>query len=131
LLGRLESEGWVGYREERLGNRPPRRVYSLTRRGAQEFRRRLRARLAGHVPPDHPDAVSLNFLDLLPPEESRALLQERFNRLQGRMGTLRAVPPETRRKHPGIDYIVRQTEFEADWLRNMLETLEHKEAPDG
>jgi len=131
LLGKLESEGWIGFREERQGNRPPRRVYSLTPRGQHEFRRRLRARLAGHVPSDHPDAVSLNFLDLLPRKESRELLRERFHHLQDRIGTLREVSTETRRRHPGIDYIVRQTEFEADWLRNMLETLEHKETPDG
>jgi DNA-binding PadR family transcriptional regulator len=47
-LHRLEAEGLITHRVEREGNRPERKVYSITAEGRDEFRRWL------HQPPDSP-----------------------------------------------------------------------------
>ena len=50
LLSNMAEDGWVTYREEQEGNRPPRRVYAITAQGEVAFQRLLRENLANYQP---------------------------------------------------------------------------------
>src|SRR5262249_30084939 len=65
LLERLRRRGDVALALERPGNRPERRVYSVTPAGEARFQAMLRASLGAHAPARHPDEVGLYFLDAL------------------------------------------------------------------
>lgn len=123
ILSRLEAKGWVTAREEREGNRPPRRVYAVTADGEAHFQTLLHARLSTHTPSIHADAVSLNFLSLLPPAEAVALLSQRLEAVQTRLGELRTLVGDDAGEHYGVDYLLQHTRFEHAWLRELIEKL--------
>lgn len=123
LLRKLEAAGWVRHKEERQGGHPPRRVYRLTAAGEKEFQRLVHERLAAHVAADHPDAVSLNYLHLVPRKEALRLLRARREALHARLQVLRMLPDSKRRKQPGADYVVEQAAFELRWLDAFVRRL--------
>jgi DNA-binding PadR family transcriptional regulator len=123
ILSQLEARGWVTSTEERQGNRPPRRVYAVTPAGEAEFERLLRKRLAVHIPDDHADAVSLNFLSELPPDEGVALLSERLHAVQQRLDDLRAQDVEGAEVHYGLDCLLKHAQLERDWLQALVNKL--------
>ena len=88
LLAKLEQEGLVLGREERIAKRPPRTIYTITEAGRAEFSRLLQERLAEFQPIEYPDGISLNFIDALPPETVVPLLEQRASRLAARCATL-------------------------------------------
>ncbi len=77
LLDKMAEDGWVTYREEREGNRPPRRVFAITPEGEAAFQQLLRESLADYQPIVFPGNIGLLFLDAIPPEEALELLQKR------------------------------------------------------
>ncbi len=123
FLARFEKSGWVTGHEEREGNRPPRRVYAITASGEEAFQSLLRERLGAHSPSDHPDAVSLNFLSLLPPAEAVALLSQRLEAVQARLGELHVQGAEEAGEHYGVDYLFRHAQFEHEWLSELIKKL--------
>ena len=80
LLTVMEKDGWVTHTQEQEGNRPLRRVYTVTEIGKVAFDRLLRENLSTHPLPEFPGVVGLDFLHALPPEESIALLEKRLPR---------------------------------------------------
>ena len=48
LLNDMEKDGWVTHTQEQEGNRPQRRVYSVTEDGEAAFYRLLRENLSSH-----------------------------------------------------------------------------------
>jgi DNA-binding PadR family transcriptional regulator len=62
LLERMEKQGLISHYEAQAGNRPRRRVYSLTPAGDAEFQRLLRERAVTYTPPelqgDHQPGIS-------------------------------------------------------------------------
>jgi DNA-binding PadR family transcriptional regulator len=123
LLNGFEKNGWVTGHEEREGNRPPRRVYSITSDGENTFQALLRERLGTHSLSIHADAVSLNFLSLLPATEAVALLSQRLEAVQARLDELRAQGAEDAGEHYGVDYLLKHTQFEADWLGELIDRM--------
>ncbi len=83
LLNQMADDGWVTYRTEQEGNRPPRRIYALTAKGEAAFQRMLRESLARYEPPRFPGNTGLLFLDALSPGEASALLQQRRASVEG------------------------------------------------
>jgi len=77
LLNKMTDDGWITYREEREGNRPPRRVYAITPQGEVAFQQLLRESLADYKPVDFLGNIGLLFLGELPTEEALSLLQQR------------------------------------------------------
>ena len=67
LLAKLEHDRLVVGREERVEKRPPRTVYTITETGRAEFLRLLQERLIEVQPFEHPDSISLNFINSLEP----------------------------------------------------------------
>lgn len=56
----MEQDGWVTFREEQEGKRPPRRVYRITPEGVRAFQQMLRDSIAGYTDPEFPGAVAFN-----------------------------------------------------------------------
>lgn len=126
LLAKLEQKGWVTHKEEREGNRPPRLVYSITQEGQAEFGNLLRKRLSDHEPGEHPDGVSLNFIGALKPKKAGALLKQRLELLEERYAALDEFPYDVRQAHPGLDYLIRQSELERDFISGLIKRLKKK-----
>jgi DNA-binding PadR family transcriptional regulator len=82
LLSKMADKGWVTCREEREGNRPPRRVFAITPEGEAAFQRLLRKSLADFEPIVSPGNIALLFLQALPPEEAVELMQKRRARVE-------------------------------------------------
>jgi DNA-binding PadR family transcriptional regulator len=124
LLRKLEEQGWVRHKEERQGGHPPRRVYRLTAAGEKEFQRLIHERLAAHVAAEHPDAVSLNYLHLVPRKEALKLLRARREALYARLQVLRKLPSESLRSKPGGAYVLEHARFELRWLDTFIRNLD-------
>jgi DNA-binding PadR family transcriptional regulator len=120
LLNKMAEDGWVTYREEQEGNRPPRRVFAISPEGEAAFQRLLRECLADYQPIVFPGNIGLLFLPGIPPQEALDLLQKR-------RGTVKAVL-ETVSSHPGHDegseYVLmhqkRHLLIELDWLDELM-----------
>ena len=134
LLNSMAEDGWVTYREEREGNRPPRRVYALTPEGEAAFQRLLRENLTGFQPVVFPANVGLLFLDLLPAEEVQELLLERRKKVASVLRMTR-----DHDMHQGSSELIllhqtRHLETEMEWLDQVIARLgsrDHGLAPDG
>ena len=123
LLAKLDNEGLVEGHEERIAKRPPRTTYTITEAGRAEFNRLLHERLAEFQPIEYPDGISLNFLDVLPPETVVPLLEQRASRLAARCATLAGFSDDIRASHPGLDFLVRLSELEQSFLLELIEKL--------
>ena len=126
LLAKLEESGFVTHTEERMNNRPPRLVYSITILGKEEFKRLLRERLGEFQPIEYPDGVSLNFIELIKPQEALPLLKQKQERLAIRCKALIGFSDEIRASHPGIDFLVLQANLENKFLNNLVEKIQQK-----
>ena len=86
LLNDMEADGWVSYTEEQEGNRPPRRVYSVTEEGENGFFIACSAKTFHHIwAPEFPGVVGLDFLYLLPRDEAASLLENRLEVVRGKI----------------------------------------------
>jgi PadR family transcriptional regulator AphA len=127
LLTRLEEDGLVSGREERIARRPPRTVYTITAQGRAQFARLLEERLAEHDPLDYPDGISLNFVHTLEPEAIVPLLERRLARLAARCEALAGFSDDIRASHPGLDLLIRLVETERSYLHGFIEKLKRAE----
>ncbi len=82
LLDKMTADGWITYREEQVGNRPPRKIYSITAAGEAAFCNLLRQSLAEYHPTEYASPVNLAFLSALPAEEALSLLEGRRVQVQ-------------------------------------------------
>jgi DNA-binding PadR family transcriptional regulator len=82
LLDKMTTDGWITYREEQVGNSPPRKIYSVTPEGEEIFRDLLRKSLAEYLPTEFTCPVNLAFLSALPTEEALSLLEGRRGQVQ-------------------------------------------------
>lgn len=123
ILGKLENDGLIAGQEERIDNRPPRTVYTITEAGQAEFARLLQERLAEYKPLEYPDGISLNFLDVLSPDVTVPLLEQRAQRLAARCATFDGFSDDIRASHPGLDFLVRLAELEQSLLQDLIEKL--------
>jgi len=124
LLNKMASDGWITEEQVREGNRPPRRVYSLTPAGEAEYQRILRANLADYRPALFPGDIGLAFIDDLPVEEALSLLNERREKLQKALHQVEAAPPHQGRLQWPIQHQVRHLETELEWLDEILQELQ-------
>jgi DNA-binding PadR family transcriptional regulator len=116
LLSNMAEDGWVTFREEQEGNRPPRRVYAITPKGEVAFQRLLRENLVNYEPSDFTCHIGLAFLDELAPEEAVPLLHSRRAGMEELLESTRA-----HGEHPGslqlmLERQVHLLAAELDWL---------------
>jgi len=123
LLNQMAADGWISYREEREGNRPPRRVYAIAPAGEAAFQRLLRESLVAYAAPQMPSVIAYSYLNELPVDEAVALLRERQQMVNKRFHQLEATPPEMLQAHLGMVYLHRFYAAELEWLDEIINQL--------
>jgi DNA-binding PadR family transcriptional regulator len=123
LLNDMETDGWVTHQEEREGNRPPRRVYTVTKEGEAAFYRLLRENLSTYAAPEFPGVVGLDFVYALPTEEVVALLEQRHQTIEEKFQQLDGVSAEIRQSHLAIEYLHHYYATEIRWLAKVINRL--------
>lgn len=124
LLGKMEKKGWVTSREEQEGKRPPRRVFAITAEGESLFQELLRGALPEYRRPAFPGNVPMLFMDALPQDELRDLLDLRQDAIQERMVALETHLDHI--AHPLFDHHLMVLRAEKEWIDGLLEGLEEK-----
>jgi DNA-binding PadR family transcriptional regulator len=124
LLSNMADDGWVTFREEQEGNRPPRRVYAITPQGEVTFQRLLRESLANYQPSDFTCHIGLAFLDWLSPEEALPLLHSRRTGMEELLRSTRA-----HGEHPGSLQLMLERQVhllvaELEWLDTVIVRLQ-------
>lgn len=120
LLSKMEADGWVIHKSEQVGNRPARRVYSVTPAGEEAFQTMVRESLATYTVPEFPSTVALYFLDMLPPEELHELLLHRRKMAQANLDQLDELSAEVRETHPSVEYLYRFLIGELEWVDGLI-----------
>ena len=125
LLERMSRSGLVTVHTEQEGNRPPRKVYSITAKGRAQFYNLLRQNLARADTPIYKGDAGLLFLDHLPREEAATGLQMRLDHLLQQADRLRDAARHHRSAGVAlsIDHRLLHMEVEIDWLTRFLERL--------
>ncbi|MBD3278269.1 MAG: hypothetical protein GF388_08220 [Candidatus Aegiribacteria sp.] len=123
LLSVMEKDGWITHRTEKDGNRPKKRVYSLTETGEKAFIDLLRKNLSSLPRPEFPGLVGLDLIGCLPSDEASELLSVRLKLLEEHFHDLDDIPESVMKSHPSIRYMHRYYSAELDWIREMIRGL--------
>jgi len=123
LLSDMETDGWVTHQEEQEGNRPLRRVYTVTEEGEAVFYRLLRENLASSPSPEFPGVVGLDFVYALPGEEVITLLEQRHQAIEAKFQQLDDVSAEIRESHLAVEYLHHYYASELQWLADVIYRL--------
>ena len=120
LLGSMADEGWLTYTEEQEGNRPPRRVYSISDAGEQAFRELLMESLGDYKPADFLGHIAIGYLDMLSSDEALPLLQQRRQKIEALLDDTHKLGT-----HPGshqliIDHQIHHLKSELAWLDHVI-----------
>ncbi len=127
LLDKMAQQGLIEQSEEREGNRPTRRVYSLTAAGENLFQELLRRNLAGYIPARFGGDVGLTFINQVPTEEAVALLHQRRANLANALIRIRQTPPHSGALQVIIDHQIAHLSAELDWLDSLITRLANNE----
>ncbi|HEU4984088.1 MAG TPA: PadR family transcriptional regulator, partial [Nitrososphaera sp.] len=122
-LERLAQRGWVEEQELREGRRPPRKVYTITPQGEEEFRRLLVLNLSTYTPSKFPQDLGLAFADALPSAEVVQLLEQRKIMLQEELDAARRTPPHPGTLHLLVEHSIVHLESELAWLDRVISTF--------
>jgi DNA-binding PadR family transcriptional regulator len=125
LLTRMEAAGLVEAEDEREGNRPTRRVYSITPTGTALMHEMLVTVLeepnAGLPPGD----IAVMYIASLDPDRAADALDRRITVLEEQISELEAAP-----KHPnviGVDLAIERRltllRADRDWFRDLIARL--------
>ncbi|MEM8857722.1 MAG: PadR family transcriptional regulator [Chloroflexota bacterium] len=130
LLSKMEQDGWVKVREEREGNRPTRWVYEITPAGEAAYQALLRDELGSFTDAEFPSAVSLAFIDSLPKDEAKSLLEQRQTQVEERLDEVNAVigglddPIHAGHTLLPMRYLKRQYLSEIEFLGELINELD-------
>lgn len=127
LLGKMAEDGWIAEEQVQEGNRPPRRVYSLTEKGEAEYQRLLRTNLSAHSPAYFPGDAGLAFLDSLDRPEALDLLSLRRNAVAIALDQIQSVPPHQGSIQLVVDHRRNHLQSELDWIDSLIERIYQKE----
>ena len=123
ILDSLQERGHVSQTVEQEGNRPERRVYEITKSGEEAFQRLLRKSLRNDGRADLPNAVALNYLDVLDRDEALALLRERFESVESRVSENADLSDTALERLAGVGFAVAYDRFEYDFLSGLIDRL--------
>lgn len=125
LLTRMESEGLVEAEAEREGNRPTRRVYSITPAGTALMREMMVLLLQEPVDNVPPGDIAVMYIASIDPDVAIGALEKRIDRMDAQIAELEGTP-----KHPnviGVDLAIerRLTILRADreWFVGIVERI--------
>lgn len=120
LLDKLQANGWVVVREAREGNRPHKRIYSLTPAGEDAFQRLLRENLGAFVAAKTGSDIGLAFIDALPKTEALQLLDQRRAALAAQLAEFETVPQHQGSYQLLIDHQLHYLRCELQWLDEVI-----------
>ena len=123
LLNQMADDGWILFRKEQEGKRPPRRVYSITPQGEEEFQKTLRKCLAKYDPPEHHSTVCLAYINQIPEGEAAELLGQRRNMIEESLAGLISGDMHHGSFQLVIDNQVIHLKAELEWLDNVLDRM--------
>ena len=127
LLHNMAEQGWISYHEEKVGNRPTRRIYVLTENGESQFHKLLRDCLGQYEQADYSSVVCLAFLDALPTEQVLPLLGKRRTAIVELLESLHSSDSHHGGFQLTIDHQVRHLETDLIWLSEVISHLESTE----
>ena len=123
ILDVLLKRGLVEAVVEQHGNRPERRVYSITSVGERAFQEMLRESLGKDAGSDLPNTVALNYLEFLSTEEAIELLKNRRETIEARVSDFSELSEAALNRHPGVGMAVSYDRFEFDFLTRLIDRL--------
>jgi DNA-binding PadR family transcriptional regulator len=123
VLNKMAEDGWINQEQAQAGNRPPRRVYSLSPQGEAVFQRLLRENLADFEASVFPGDAGLAFLDAIPAEEALDLLEKRRRSLAAAFEAARAAPAHQGSFRLVIEHRIRHLQAELAWLDEVIAGL--------
>lgn len=124
LLNKMEEDGWVTSFEAQEGNRPQRQVYTVTEAGKAAFYDLLRDNLASPPSPEFPGVVGLDFLYMLPVEETIPLLKQRLQAVTAQFEELDRLDADIRQTHLAAAYLHTYYAREIQWLDELIQRLQ-------
>lgn len=123
LLNKMATDGWITEEQVLEGNRPPRRVYSLTPAGEAKYQRLLRDNLTEYFPTYFPGDIGLAFVDDLPGEEAVTLLKERREKLSQALHQVQSAPIHEGNLQWTIQHQIQHLRTELAWLDGIIANL--------
>lgn len=124
VLDKLAQEGYVEVEHTQEGNRPPRRVYHITKTGEARFFELLRENLADHLSTYYPTDIGIAFMNQLPPQEVAARLQHKSSKIKAELENLQKATGHTGPLQRVLDRNQRLLKAELDWLSEVLDELD-------
>ena len=124
LLQNMAEQGWVSFREEKVGKRPTRRIYTLTERGDEQFQEMLKVCLGQFQPAEQTSTVCLAFLDTFPPKEALPLLEKRRGAINELLASMKSDDSHHGAFQHIIDHQIRHLETDLEWLSEVISHLE-------
>ncbi len=125
ILDKLNQGSYISVEMEQEGNRPPRKVYSITEEGERFFQKLLRENLAQQDQITFKGDIGLMFYDHIPKEEALKLLTERLDKLETQLETLKAVPKHgfARGVDLSIEHHLVYKQAEREWLVSVIDRI--------
>lgn len=125
ILARLRDAGYVVEHTEQAGNRPQRKVYTITPAGKARFMALLRESLNQAGTPLLGGNVGLMFLHHLDSGEARAALRRRLDQVRAQIAEYEQVPVHSQYGvELALDRLRAHLRAEAAWLEQALARLE-------
>ena len=122
------SRGWVDHiRDEPGKGSPERSIYRLTAKGRKRLKKQLEENLSDTGLPLNDVEVGLAFLEYLPAERVKEILDERYEKLKACYEeSLEQEPPE--KESPSARFVWEHRLYhlgaEVHWMKNLLPRLE-------
>lgn len=125
ILSRLHEAGYVTLHMEQDENRPPRKVYSITKEGEAQFYHLLQANLSQLEQVALPGDIGLMFLNYLSPDEAVRCLTTRLENLEEQLQVYERATEHA--NNPGVDLAIDRRlhlmRSDREWLRETIATL--------
>ncbi len=127
-LDRLAAQGFVEVRSEQAGNRPVRKVYSITSQGTEYFQSLLKENLMSGDKMQFSSDIGLMFLDHLSPDDAAAFLEERLQALNHDIARHEKAPPHGfgLGVDLAMDHHLVHLKLDRDWLGQVIENLRQR-----
>ncbi len=127
ILARLEEKGYISSTEEREGNRPIRKVFTITEQGDSYFLQLLAKELQSYQVNMNMDLVPLAFLNEIPKETAVNLLQEKRKKIEEKVQKLRQSPTHNNAFDIITRYQILHTQTDLNWLSDLIEKIMNNE----
>lgn len=120
LLDKMSQDGWIQFREDTSGNRPPRRVYQITKEGERAFRDLLKEQLSAYDTTYFEGDSALLFLDEFSMDEQKDFLSKRLQQLNEILSLTIAIPKHEGKTELLINHQLHHLKSEKDWLEKLI-----------